>query len=174
MIKTTSRLNMFKDESTHIKRTRPFLPLLLVCLIILAAITTVSRLVIVGSAQVCQSSSVDSLSRFSSMTRDASGFLHVTVNYSGGPDAPPNANTVTAMQNAVNEWNNFKTTTKVIFETAPAGTSAKLEFVYRPTVTSETGGCAAFNPASTRIYHGPELQARLTNLGLTETTVCRL
>lgn len=170
MIKPTLTLTIFK-EVIYSKVIRFFLPVVFWLLISLAAISLFSRVTFVGLAQVCQSPAFDSLGRFSLMTRDTNGFLHVTVNLSGGPDAPPNADTVTAMQAAVNEWNSYQATTKVIIETAPAGTPSTVEFVYRPTVSSDTGGCARFDPPTKRIYYGPELQARLANLGLAEVAV---
>jgi hypothetical protein len=120
-------------------------------------------------AQQCQPSNEDNLARFSGKPRDANGNIHVTVNYSGGPEAS-NQNITSAMQAAVGEWNLYSGTTKVIFELAPAGQFADLEF-YHTTDSSLTRGCAAFMPGSDRIYHGPEMEARLATLGEFEVEV---
>ncbi|MDT5123905.1 MAG: hypothetical protein QOC96_3387 [Acidobacteriota bacterium] len=161
---------MFKDKAGHSAGTRPLLPTMLGLLICLAAISLFSRFIIIGVAQVCQDSNYDDLSRFRNRIRGSDGYIHVTVNYSGGSEGVPNTTTLQAMQAAVSEWNNFKDTTKVVFETAPSGTQAVLEFVYT-TNSDDTGGCAQFNPPTDRIYHGPELQARLASLGQAEVTV---
>jgi len=146
------------------------LPVVLGLLISLAAISAFSKLVITGLAQVCISPTQDDLSRFKNKTRDANGLIHVTVNYSGGVEGTPNTATLQAMQTAVNEWNNFQNTTKVVFETAAPGTSAFLEFAYT-TDSQLTNGCASFYPPTVRIYHGPDLQARLASLGQAEVAV---
>lgn len=84
MIKMTSHFTIFKSKIISSKEIKRFLPVALGLLISCATISLFSRLIVVGLAQVCQSSAVDNLSRFSNMTRDANGFLHITVNYSGG------------------------------------------------------------------------------------------
>lgn len=102
-----------------------------------------------------------------SKTPDAQGLIHVTVNYQGGSEAVPNAVTTRLMKEAVEEWNAYKCTTGIVFDTSLGG-SATLEFVYESD-DADTGGCAAYKPSTGRIYHGPSLQSRLANLGEADT-----
>jgi len=74
------------------------------------------------------------------------------------------------MGTAIAEWNLYSSSSKVVFDVAAPGQQADLEFV-RTTDSSLTGGCAAFNPLSDRIYHGAELEARLASLGQFEVEV---
>ena len=134
------------------------------------AISLLTNLIVVGVAQVCKPSSFDDLSRFSGKVRDANGFIHVTVDYSGGSEGSPNAATLQSMKTAVGEWNNLKGTTKVVIDPVSAGGYATLVFAYTAN-SAATQGCAAFVPSSDVIYHGPELQSRLANLGQQEVTV---
>jgi len=98
-------------------------------------------------------------------TPDAQGKIHVTVNYSAGPTAP-NAGVLSLMRGAVEEWNFYSCTTGVVF-TETTGTG-DLEFFYT-TDENDTGGCAAYRPASVRIFHGPAFQSRVDQM-----TICKL
>ncbi len=140
---------------------------LLVVAILFATLSV--GVVISAFAQQCQQSTDDNLSRFSNKPRDANGNIHVTVNYSAGPEGS-NPSITQAMQSAIAEWNVYSNSTKVVFEMAASGQQADLDF-YHTVDSSLTGGCGKFQPGTTRIYHGAELEARLANLGQFEVEV---
>lgn len=120
-------------------------------------------------AQVCQSSEVDNLERFQYKTRDANGNIHITVNYAGGSTVPDPA-IKSAMQAAIAEWNSFSSTTKIVFDLNQPPNIPDLEFAWTDD-TAKNGGCGKFDPATSRIYHGPGLEARLASLGSSEVQV---
>lgn len=134
----------------------------------LSALIIVSVLSVCGAIAYAQTCSPDStfLRWTIGKPRDAAGLYHVTVNWSAGPDGAPNATMMAQIQGATADWNIYACTTGVVFE--PVNGSADLEFVLT-TDESLTGGCARYDPPSVRIYHGPNLQSRLDNLGAAQT-----
>ena len=120
-------------------------------------------------AQQCQPTNVDNLSRFNNRTRDGNGNIHITVNYSAGPEAA-NAIITRAMQSAIAEWNTYSSSTHVVFDPATPGQQADLDF-YHTVDSSLTGGCAHFSSETSRIFHGAELESRLATMGEAEVAV---
>ncbi|HEX6190619.1 MAG TPA: M57 family metalloprotease [Pyrinomonadaceae bacterium] len=109
------------------------------------------------------------MARFANKPRDANGNIHITVNYrAGGVVADPA--TQGAMEAAIAEWNTFSSSTKVIFEPAPAGQNRDLDFEWTND-SSKTGGCGRFDEASSTIFHGVEMESRLANPGQAEVEV---
>lgn len=103
-----------------------------------------------GYAQTCGPSSL--VSWITNKPRDSQGLVHVTVNYSGGNDAPT-ATMKSLMQSAVAEWNTHSCQTGVVFSEVTS--SATVEFVYT-TNENDTKGCAAYVPSNQRIYQWSE------------------
>jgi matrixin len=120
-------------------------------------------------SQQCQPSTFDDLSRFRNMPRDSNGVLHLTVNYGAG-SGQTNASVTHAMETAVAEWNSYSSITKVFFEPVAPGQQANLDF-YHTTDSVLTGGCARYSLGYDRIYHGQELEDRLTALNEFEVAV---
>lgn len=116
-------------------------------------------------AQVCGPSSLRAWS--TNMARDGRGILQVSVNVSGGNQAP-NTTMKRLIEEAIQEWNSYQCITGVQFQPPPATGSSVLEFVYTED-EQKTGGCAAYSRETVRIYHGPALQQRLNNLGEAQT-----
>jgi hypothetical protein len=163
MKKRTSCPNMLERKAVSSRSVRALATGILLVLICCVTTSIFSSISVVGLAQVCQSPTIDNLARFQNRTRDANGYFHITVDYSGG-GITPNAQTLQAMQTAVSDWNSFQNSTRVIFENVPAGTGGILEFAYT-TNSDLNGSCAKFDPPTDRIYHGPQLQSRLATLG---------
>lgn len=88
---------------------------------------------------------------------------YITVDYASGTETPDPA-VRQAMEAAIAEWNSLSGTTHVVFEIAGPSQSPDLLFVHTANST-HTGGCASFDPNNVVIYHGPELEERLANLG---------
>lgn len=128
--------------------------------VLIITLFLLSAFCVITYAQVCDDSA--QIGWMTGKTRDSLGRLHVSVKYDGGSNAP-NATVKRLMEEAVSEWNTFQCKTGVLFETASGG-AADLEFHY---VLSDslTLGCASYSSATVRIYHGPNLQTRLTQLG---------
>jgi hypothetical protein len=93
-----------RNRTRHIVNGKQHLLLitfgLLLCVAAAAALFTSAAF-----GQSCQPVSVDDLSRFRSRTRDADGFIHVTVNFSAGLEGGPDSQMLQAMQSAVESWN---------------------------------------------------------------------
>ena len=111
--------------------------------------------------------------RVCSTPRGSDGKKHITVNFAGGSEGVPSATERQAIEAAINEWNKYSATSGVIFEQAPAGTTAVLEFAFstNSTAGTSTGGCARHNVQSSRIYWGSDLQARGATLGMSQVAV---
>jgi len=120
-----------------------------------------------GLAQQCKPA--DLMARFANEPRDANGNIHITVNYAA-EGVVPDPSIRGAMEAAIAEWNTFSSTSKVIFELAPAGQNGDLNFVWTDD-SSKTGGCGRFDEASSTIFHGLEMESRLANLGQAEVEV---
>jgi hypothetical protein len=132
------------------------------------AVYVLSAFAVVVYAQTCSPTLAANTAWKNLKQRDGLGLLHVSVNYVGGSEGVPNATMLSQMQTAIDEWDTFQCETGVTFETAAPGAHADLEFVYT-TDESLTGGCAHYDEHLVRIYHGPNLQARLNQLGTTQT-----
>lgn len=91
---------------------------------------------------------------------DGKRHIKVDLGTASGPER-------SAMEAALNEWNSFKDTTGVVFDIVPSGTPADLEFSFTLSRTL-SGGCASFNPSSSRIYYSTQLGERMNNLGQAE------
>jgi len=142
----------------------------IIALVVAVSVTALTVGWVVSTrAQQCQQSSDDNLSRFSNKPRDGNGNIHITVNYSAGTEAS-NAIITQAMRNVINEWNAYSSSTHVVFDPATPGQQADLDF-YHTTSSTLTGGCAHFSPDTSRIYHGAELEARLSTMGQAEVEV---
>lgn len=111
--------------------------------------------------------------RVCSVPRGSDGKKHITVNFAGGSEGVPSAAERQAMDTAINEWNRQSDTSGVIFEQAPAGATAVLEFAFssNSSAGTSTGGCARHNVQSSRIYWGSDLQARGATLGMSQVAV---
>lgn len=103
----------------------------------------------------------ETTSRFCNKPHSADGKIHITVSMTGGLPADQQL-----IQNALNSWNAQSNTTNVVFESAPAGTTADISFVYTED-SSSTGsaGCAREDPATQSIYWGIEMSNRRLFLG---------
>lgn len=134
----------------------------LAILLRLTAMSLLLILTVISSAQVCGPAGLTSWK--TNKVRDAQGLLHVTVKYDGSGNTSAMQ---TLMQESVAEWNLYKCASGVIFEPVLVG-SADLEFVYEAGET-HTEGCASYASGSGRIYHGPSLQNRLSQLGEIQT-----
>jgi hypothetical protein len=132
------------------------------------AVYVLSAFAVAVYAQVCSQTLAANTAWKNFKQRDSLGLLHVSVNYSGGSEGVPNATMRDLMQTAIDEWDTFQCETGVTFEAAAPGAPATLEFVYT-TDESLTGSCAHYDERLVRIYHGPNLQARLNQLGPTQT-----
>lgn len=120
-----------------------------------------------GLAQQCKPA--DLMARFANEPRDANGNIHISVNYAAG-GVVPDPTIRQAMEAAIAEWNTFSSTTKVIFDPAPAGQTGDLQFVWTND-SSKTGGCGHFDEDSSTIFHGLEMESRLAHLGQAEVEV---
>jgi len=84
----------------------------------------------ISIAQQCMQSTKLNALRIGTMVPDQNGVIHVTyafVDASGNPATPPTA-VESAVTKAVQQWNNFTSTTHVKFEPAAANTSATIQF----------------------------------------------
>ena len=141
-----------------------------IALVVAVSVTALSLVWVISAlAQQCKQSSDDNLSRFSNKPRDGNGNIHITVNYSAGTEGS-NAIITRAMQSAIAEWNSYSSSTHVVFDPATPGQQADLDF-YHTTSSTLTGGCAHFSPDTSRIYHGAELETRLSSMGEAEVAV---
>jgi hypothetical protein len=115
----------------------------------------------ISIAQQCMQSTNLNALRIGTMVPDQNGVIHVTyafVDASGNPATPPDA-VGTAVTKAVQQWNNFTSTTHVVFEPAAANTSATIQF--KPSADPDlTGLCAAYNPNDDRIHYNSGMEAR--------------
>jgi hypothetical protein len=118
-------------------------------------------------AQVCSPTLSANIAWLAGEQRDSRGIVHVSVNYAGGEEGGPSTDMRTAMENAITEWNLYQCSTGVVFETSAGGT-ADLEFVFTSS-DSTAGGCARYAETSFRIYYGPSMVNRLTQLGVSQT-----
>lgn len=100
----------------------------------------------------------------------ADGKVHVKVRFDAGVEGAPDPATRRSMEAAIAEWNTFSDQTGVVFEPAAPNEFARLEFAYTAS-SSFAGGCARHDPPSGRIFHGPDLAARMQTLGEAEVTV---
>ena len=120
----------------------------IIVLVVAVSVTVLTLGWVVSTlAQQCQPTSVDNLSRFDNKPRDANGNIHITVNYSAGTEG-----------------------SNPIITRATPGQQADLDF-YHTVSSTLTGGCAHFSPDTSRIYHGAELEARLSAMGEAEVAV---
>jgi hypothetical protein len=131
----------------------------LLLLVILVCVFSALGVITHAQFHPCASSSFTDWKTFK--TPDAQGLLHVSVSYNG------NATMIRLMKDAIAAWNIYKCWTGVVFAEPPAG-SEDLAFTYTTDETL-TGSCAAYVPAHVTIYHGPNLQNRLNQLGEEQT-----
>jgi hypothetical protein len=100
-------------------------------------------------------------------TNPTDGKIHVT--YSFSEASVPNT-TKSAIENAIGQWNSKSGSTGVVFDPAPAGTSGDLEFK-RSDNSDDTGGCAAYRPASARVFYGADWETRAANAAAGATVI---
>lgn len=161
MTKHSPKSNAINQRPTHVG---------IIVLVIAVSVTTLTLGWIVSTlAQQCKPTEVDNLSRFNNKPRDGNGNIHITVNYSAGTEGS-NAIITRAMQSAIAEWNTYSSSTHVVFDPATPGQQADLNF-YHTLSSTLTGSCAHFSAETNRIYHGAELEARLSALGEAEVAV---
>ena len=118
----------------------------------------------VSIAQQCMPSADLNALRIGTKVPDSNGVIHVTyafVDSAGNPATPPTA-VGTAVTKAVNQWNGVTSTTHVVFEPAPAGTSATIQFK-QSSDPEETGLCAAYRPSDDRINYNAAQEQRSAN-----------
>jgi hypothetical protein len=95
------------------------------------------------------------------------GKIHVTYSFSE-PNVPNTSKA--AIENAIGQWNTKSSSTGVIFDPAPAGSFADLEFK-RSDNPDDTGGCAAYRPASARVFYGADWETRAANTAAGATVI---
>jgi hypothetical protein len=95
------------------------------------------------------------------------GLIHVAYQYAttditqtphvqnNNPNPP--ANIVTEVQNAVTEWNQYKSITGVVFEAAPPGSAADLA-ISLDNDPDENGGCIAGNQVNANVNYSSTFQ----------------
>ena len=88
------------------------------------------------------------------------GKIHITYSFS---ESNLSTTSKAAFDNAIGQWNSKSGSTGVFFDPAPAGSSGDVEFK-RSTDPADTGGCAAYRPATTRVYYGAEWETRAANV----------
>lgn len=95
------------------------------------------------------------------------GKIHATYSFS---DANISQTSKSAIENAINQWNGQSSTTNIVFELAPAGTSGDVEF--RPSTNEqETGGCASHEAGTNQIAYTTTTQSSQACVsGRTQTT----
>jgi hypothetical protein len=91
--------------------------------------------------------------------RGADGKIHITYSINSGVFGVTEEG---AIQAAINGWNAQSSTSGVVFELAPTGTTADLTFEFTLDASSATGtsGCARQDQFANRIYWGDDLQNR--------------
>ncbi len=96
--------------------------------------------------------------------RGKDGYIHVTIGFAdaSGTTTTPDSVTSTAITSALSEWNAFKATTNVQFDFAPPGVSPDIQLLPSSDAT-KTGGCAAFQPSTSRLYYAPQFLASATS-----------
>lgn len=111
-----------------------------------------------ASGQQCLNSA-DISSELKNKQPDANGIIHVSYSFND-----PNISAVdkNAILNAIGQWNAVSSTTRVTFDPAQPPASGNIEFKQSDD-TNETGLCAAFRPATGRVYYGPGWQQRAQN-----------
>jgi hypothetical protein len=84
------------------------------------------------------------------------GIVHLAYSFvdTSGTVVAPDANTSTAFGNAIAAWNASSATTGVQFSPAPPGQQADLQIQLTTDDSGNTGGCAAYNSNTGRIYIG--------------------
>jgi len=95
------------------------------------------------------------------------GKIHVT--YSFSEASIPNT-TKAAIENAIGQWNSKSGSTGVVLDPAPSGSSGDLEFK-RSDNLDDTGGCAAYRPASARVFYGADWETRAANAAAGATVI---
>src|ERR1044072_657083 len=88
------------------------------------------------------------------------GKIHITYSFS---ESNVSTTSKAAFDNAIGQWNSKSGSTGVFFDPAPAGSSGDVEFK-RSTDPADTGGCAAYRPATTRVYYGADWETRAANV----------
>jgi hypothetical protein len=88
------------------------------------------------------------------------GKIHITYSFS---ESNLSTTSKSAFDKAIGQWNSKSGSTGVFFDPAPAGSSGDVEFK-RSTEPADTGGCAAYRPATSRVYYGAEWETRAANV----------
>ena len=131
-------------------------------------LTSISMMLLVISASIANSitgqqcipaSDISDILRIRT-PNPADGKIHITYSFS---EANISNTSKSAIENAFGQWNSKSGSTGVVFDPAPAGSSGDLEFK-RSTDPDDTGGCAAYRPATTRVYYGAEWETRAANM----------
>lgn len=131
-------------------------------------LTSVSILLLVTSALIANSiigqqcipaSNISDILRIRA-PNPTDGKIHITYSFS---ESNLSITSKAAFDDAIKQWNSKSGSTGVFFDPAPAGSSGDVEFK-RSTDPADTGGCAAFRPATTRVYYGAEWETRAANL----------
>lgn len=87
----------------------------------------------------------------------ADGYKHIAVNLSAGNEGSPNSDELSYMQTALDEWNQHKNISGVVFDVAPPGATGDLQFKFT-TDDEDAGGCARFDGVRNRIKWGQNLR----------------
>lgn len=102
------------------------------------------------------------------------GLVHTTYTFvdSTGNVMTPDANTLAAFNSAISQWNGVKATTGVQFDPLPTGqpgNSADIQVQLTTDASGSTGGCAAYQTDTNRIYYGETFMqaAQSTSIGAT-------
>ena len=95
------------------------------------------------------------------------GKIHITYSFS---EANISNTSKSAIENALGQWNSKSGSTGVVFDPAPAGSFGDVEFK-RSTDPADTGGCAAYRPATSRVYYSAEWETRAANVAAGATVI---
>jgi len=96
------------------------------------------------------------------------GIVHVTYAFvdSSGNAMTPDTNVAAAFAAATQEWNGFTSTTNVAFNplaTQLPVSSANIQ-IQLTSNTQNNGGCASYNPSTSRLYYGSTFQSAASSL----------
>lgn len=115
-------------------------------------------------AQPCMPSQELNALRIGRMIPDSNGIIHVTyrfVDASGNATTPP-AHVLSAVEAAIQQWNNRTSTTRVVIEPAQPNAIPTLEFM--PSQDPEkTGLCAGYDPELDRVHYNSGFEQRAQN-----------
>jgi hypothetical protein len=119
--------------------------------------------VVISHAQNCIPTSELAGNRIAFITPDSNGIIHATYSFVdalGNPTTPPQG-VLNAVNNAVQQWNGFTSTTHVVFEPAASGAHADIQFF--PDQSPDVGLCAAYDPGDDRVHYNSGFEQRAQN-----------